>query len=211
MSSSREVLTAILLVMAISGLSIDSTLGQQSSPRKPPPAVIKYNGDMASILATLSEVYDTSIGLELEPPQTHVQVEFYLRDPSLPDVLNAIVQSAPRYQWRDVGGFVEVFPLAGRNALLDTRVMDFKVQDVNSGDAIGQLIKMSEVQTSMGMLNLKLQPPTAPGQESGSKFSLRLENVTLREALNSIAKQSGARFWVFRTDKQGTFSVRTSI
>src|SRR5687767_10650493 len=86
------------------------------------PAVIQYDGDMAAILSKLPEVYDVTIGFEADPAQPRPKVSFYLKNPALADVLNAVTRSAPRYQWRDSGGVIEVLPSAGSSPLLDVLI-----------------------------------------------------------------------------------------
>ena len=44
----------------------------------------------------------------------------------------------------------------------------------------------------------------------GKEFSLSLTQVTVRQALNKIAEQDGARFWIFERDRSGTFFVSNS-
>jgi hypothetical protein len=134
-----------------------------------------------------------------------------LRDPTLTDVLNAIVQSAPRYHWRETGGFIEVSPLERSCPLLDTMISRLQVADADERETIDQLLKLPEVQASMRAMSLNRQDlGEASAERKGEKFSISLENVTLRQALNSIAKESGKRIWIFRTDRSGFFSVSTS-
>ena len=63
-------LTAGVVLLTICGVSISPTIAQQTSTstsRPQPPAVIKYDGDMASMLAHLTRIYGVTIGLEVDP------------------------------------------------------------------------------------------------------------------------------------------------
>jgi uncharacterized protein YceH (UPF0502 family) len=91
-----------------------------------------------------------------------------------------------------------VYPVEGRSPLLNIVVSSFQVNDVNQAGATNQLMNLPEVQAGMKASNLSHRDfsRTLAGRRGG-KFSLRLEDVTLREALHEIAKQSGGRFWAF--------------
>lgn len=212
MTIDHKGIAAVVCALTICGASASLSLGQQTpATRTQPPAVIKYDGDMACMLVHLTEIFGTTIGLEVDRPQSRPQVGFYLRDPSLTDVLNAIVQSAPRYQWRDSGGFIEVLPLEERSPLLDTIISNFRVDAVDEREAINQLVELPEVQASMRAMSLNRQDPgEASTKSKGEKFSISLQNVTMRQTLNRIAKESGARFWIFRRDRNGFFSISNS-
>jgi hypothetical protein len=62
------------------------------------------------------------------------------------------------------------------------------------------LLGLPEVQGAGSSMNLKLRPPHAPcrAEIKDEKLSFDLSGVTLRQALNRIAADSGTRFWVFR-------------
>ena len=83
--------------------------------------------------------------------------------------------------------------------------------DVEERAAINQLINLPEVQAvirAMRMTHRDLGDPSTG--RKGQKFSISLQGVTMREALNRVAKESGARFWIFRRDRNGIFSISNS-
>jgi hypothetical protein len=202
-------LTGGMVLLLVCGLSMSPTVAQQtSSPRTQPPAVIEYNGDLATMLATLSKIYGATIGLEVDAQQPQSQVAFHLRDPSLPDVLNAIVKSAPSYQWRESDGCFEVFPAAGSSPLLDTLIRNFRANDIDEEAAINQLLGVPEMQSNMRAMNLSRRAPGSTSTDmQGKNFSVNLDAATLRQALNKIANDSGGRFWIFRNYRDGFFSI----
>lgn len=208
----RKRITAVLFVLAICGTSVSRSMGQQtSSPRTQPPGIIKYDGDMAGMLKELTNIYGVPIGLEVDPLQPKSQVGFYLRDPTLSDVLNAITQSAPKYHWRASDGSMEVLPLKGSSPLLDTIISNFQVNDVDETQAINLLVNLPEVQASMRAMSLTSRTLVITSTESKvEKFSISLEGVTMRQALHKIVNESGGRFWTFRTYSDGSFSISNS-
>lgn len=201
-------LLAATVVLGICAVSMSGVMAQQlpvSTVR-----VIQLKGDFAMALANMSTTYGVTVGLELDT-QRYQQISLSLMNANVTDVMNAIVQSSKKYQWRQTGEFIDVWPLTGGNALLETRINSFKVKDVSPSEAFDQLLNLPEVQGSMAALNLKRRAPdVAPEKVSSSKFSINLEGVTLREALDRIAQESHLGIWIFRNYPNGFFSI-TSI
>jgi hypothetical protein len=174
--------------------------------------VVHLDGmDMAAFLAHLANEYGVTIGLETDPKKPKSEIKLDLRDVTFPEILNGIVQSEPRYQWRENGGCIEVFPVSGGLTLLDTPIHSFQVKDVNRDLAINRLLGLPEVRAQSLSLNLKRRPPYPPSERiKDEKLSFDLNGVTLRQALNRIAQDSRAKFWVFRRYDDGTFEITLS-
>ena len=198
-------LIAAAVVLGICAVSMSGVMAQQapvSSLR-----VIRYQGDFTMALAGIPTAYGMTVGLELDT-QRYQTISLSLDDATLTDAMNAIVQSSKKYQWRQTGGFVDFWPLTGGNPLLETRISSFNVKDLSQSEAFDQLLNLPEVQASMTALNLKRRAPDgSPGKLSSSKFSVNLEGVSLREALNKIARESRMEIWIFRNYPNGFFSI----
>ena len=195
------------VVLGIGGVAMPGVVAQQPTP--PTLRVIRYEGDITMILAALPNAYGVTVGLELDTQRYH-QVGISLSDATVTDVLNAIVQSSKKYQWRQTGEFVDVWPLAGSNSLLETRISSFNVKDLSPSEAFDQLLNLPELQANMKNMNLKRRPPDVSLEKvSNSRFSVNMEGVNLRQALNKIAQESGIQIWIFRNHQNGFFSVST--
>ena len=198
-------LIAAAVVLGICGVSTSGVMAQQPTP--PTMRVFQYEGDITMILAAVPNAYGVTVGLELDSQRYH-NVGLSLLDATVTDVMNAIVQSSKKYQWRQTGGFVDVWPSAGSNPLLETRISSFKVKDLSPSEAFDQLLNLPEVQANMTALNLKRRAAdVSPGKLSSSRFSVNLEGVILREALNKIAQESRIEIWIFRNYPNGLFSI----
>jgi hypothetical protein len=198
-------LIAAAVVLGICGLSMSGVMAQQPVPSAV--RVIEYKGDITAVVAALPSTYGVTVGLELDTQRYHV-VGISLRDATVTDVMNAIVQSSKKYQWRQTGGFIDVWPSAGSNPLLETRISSFSVKDVSPSEAFDRLLNLPEVQANMTGWNLKRRAPdVSPTKLSSSRFSVSLEGVSLREALNKIAQESRIEIWVFRNYPNGFFSI----
>ena len=199
-------LIAAAVVLGICGASVSGVMAQQQ-PSLPPVRVVEFNGDMTSIVAALPNTYGVTVGLELDTQRYHT-VSISLRDATVTDVMTAIVQSSKKYQWRQTGGFIDVWPLAGANPLLETRISSFNAKDISPLQAFDQLLNLPEVQANMTALNLKRRAPeSSPGKLTDARLSINLEGVSLREALDKIAQESHIEIWIFRNYPNGFFSI----
>ncbi len=203
---SFKLITAAV-VLVICGVSMPVVMAQQAAV--PTLRVVRVNGDMTMILAQMANPFGVTIGLEIDAQSFRV-VEVSLIDATLPDVMNAIVHSSQKYQWREAGGFVDVWPLTGSNSLLETRISNFNVKDASPSEAFDQLFNLPEVQANMKAMNLQRRAPDVPTRNvSYSKFSVNVQGVNLRQALSRIAQESGIQIWVFRNHPNGFFSIST--
>lgn len=198
-------LIAAVVVLGICAVAMSGVRAQPPAP--PTVRVIQYKGDMTMALAALPNAYGVTVGLELDT-QRYYHIDVSLMDATVTDVMNAIVQSSKKYQWRQTGGFVDVWPLAGSNPLLETRISSFNVKDLSPSEAFDQLFNLPEVQANMTTLNLKRRAPEgSAGKLSSSRFSINLAGVSLREALDQIAQESRIEIWIFRNYPNGFFSI----
>lgn len=201
-------LIAVAVVLAFCGVSMSGVMAQQPAAAQKL-RVVDYQGDLTMLLAALPNAYGVTVGLELDT-QSVQMVRVSVSDATLADVMNAIAQSSKKYQWSEADGFVDVCPIAGCSQLLETRISNFSVKDVSPLQAFDQLFNLPEVQANMSAMNLKRRAPDrAPGKVSYSSFSINVEGVSLRQALNRIAQESGIQIWVFRDYQNGFFSIST--
>jgi hypothetical protein len=201
-------MTAIAVLIVICGAAASRAIGQQPSANKNQPLrIVKYDGDMANLLAQLAGSWGVTIGLETDPKQPKSEVSLYVRDATLSDVLNAIVKSAPRYEWRERDGCIEVLPIGSSSPILDTMINNFRVTDVDQTEAVNRLMSLPELR-GIGMG--RRSPGSTLTPTKNEKFSIKLDGVTLREALSRIANESGGRFWIFQTLDNGLFSISNS-
>ena len=184
---------------------------QTSAPKIASLGVIKYDGNIAYLLPHLAESFGVTIGFEIEPKHPNPRVSLNLRDASLADVLNAIVKSAPTYEWHERNGYIEVLPVGATSPLLDTMIRAFRVSDVDQEEAVSRLMNQADVQANLRAMSLtRKDTGGASTQTKSEKFSLSLDGVTMREALFRIANEGGGGFWIFQTLGDGFFSISNS-
>jgi hypothetical protein len=129
--------------------------------------------------------------------------------PTLGDALNSIMAAGPNYRLEVEKGVVNLVPTVGDPPLLGFRIGELKIKEAHSlFDALAQLLALPEVQkrikeldldqgyTRIGLMDLK-----RPGNDSIEKspnYTISCKNVTVREALNAIARAHGRGVWAYR-------------
>lgn len=133
------------------------------------------------------------------------------RGVSLREALDALVSLDRRYRWQVDDGVINLLPASDEPALLATQVPRFSVKKVLSArEALGQLLALDEIKSAMEELGLKsgIALFVSPGSPHPKAFSVRVKDVTLRQALNAIARAQGTAIWEYiETHCQGRNEV----
>jgi hypothetical protein len=201
-------LASLLMIICASSAYV---LGQQTSaPSSKKLNKIVYDGDMAALLYHLAASRSVNIGFETDPLVLRPRVKIDVWYDTLEDVLDAIVQAEPSYQWRNLDGFIDVYPRKGSCPLLDTLINDFQVNNIDWKGASQELTNLLEVKSQVEAMGLTRRELTnlSPGADV-NLFALSLENVTLRRAFHEITEKSRNSFWMFQRHgvKSRLFSI----
>ena len=189
-----------------------SALCQQPSPTPAPVKLVRFNGAMVPFVASIAQAYGATIGLEIDPAEPDPNLEIAVDEATIEDVLNAVVRFKPTYSWSKSVNAFALFPKDRRNPLLDTVIASCQISDVDHADAVNKLLSLPDVEAKMIAARLYRVVATNQVETNAKRISLRLSNVTMRQVLDSIATDSGSRFWILqRTGETGEFlSVRAS-
>lgn len=115
---------------------------------------------------------------------------------TLRQALDTIVEVDPRYRWQVVDEVINLLPATGEPALLQTRIKEFRVENISLAmDTLSPLLALPEVKKAMDDLHLKEGIAGFFTSPSPKPFSVKCENVTLRQALNAIARAEGRAVW----------------
>ena len=212
-SSART--AAGLLLLLLMTLTAGSGLGQEQSnrPRTGQLRIVLFHGDLRGLLGSLAGTDGVVIGFEADS-QSPLLVKVEARDVTFRQLLDVIVLGHPQYRWREVDGSIDFSPVSGGSPVLDTVIPNFEVKDAYFSEATNSLLNLPEVQGSLAAMALTRNEEGYHPRSVSKRFSLRLEQVTVRRALNEIARRSGTNFWSFRqfgNKGQFFFSLRTSL
>ena len=134
------------------------------------------------------------------------QQEIARLNSTLREVLDSIVSANRLFTWRAENGVINLIPTTGLPPLLETRVNEFRMDKVASTQsALSALLALPEVKNRIAELRLSeglnlMVVPTAsvPDQH---RFDVHCKDVTLRDALNAIARAQGRAVWSY-TERQ---------
>jgi hypothetical protein len=144
--------------------------------------------------------------------------------PTLEDALHSVIRSNPRYEWTIVKGVVNVRPVNGELSLLSVNMRNVEIKKAYSLDLVAsELLSVAEVRRRMTELNftpgyVRLgmnDLPRSTDTRMKEPPAYQFRNVTLREALDSVARRHGTAVWEYRenhckgkTEVQLQFLVR---
>jgi hypothetical protein len=122
---------------------------------------------------------------------------------TLRGVLDAVVTAEPEYSWNVDEGVVNFFPRDNELLLLKSMVSRLEVREAEPNEALFQLLALPEVD-KVARVELGLHSVTGGpyafmmdgSQFERKKVSLSLTNVTVREAVNAIARAHGSAVWI---------------
>jgi hypothetical protein len=167
--------------------------------RKVPGAELEY--------LTTTDVFHSSLGRVSVPGgmvrifncrEDTIKHNWKAQGSTLAQTLDAIVAADSRYRWEIADGVVNLLPASGVPTLLRTRINEFHVESTTSSlDALLQLLKLPEVKEAMGSLHLKPGLMLVDYWSTPRQFSIRSEDVTLRQALNAISRANGRDIWEY--------------
>ena len=125
---------------------------------------------------------------------------FHPSDLSVRNILDSIVAADPRYGWSIEGGVINLLPKSDPPPLLDVRLAEFSQKEVPMKVMFEALEIMPEVRRRAAELGFS-ESQGGFGFQIGlidtRKYTVKCQNCTVREALNSIVSQSGS-FWIYR-------------
>jgi len=134
------------------------------------------------------------------------------RGTTLRQVLDSITSADSHYVWRIKEGVVNVEPAKGLPALLETHLKTYDSGKL--ADAVSAVTVLSgspdvvRAGARLGLTHNALGPGlggVAPGSPSPQKpLGLRLHNVTLLDALNTIARANKHGVWTYRETQCGS-------
>ena len=132
--------------------------------------------------------------------------EVRFHEGTLREALEAIVTADPEYRWEMNDGVVNLLPSRGVPDLLAVRISAFDSGDAtNVTTAKAFLLALPEVRkraTELGFDQAILEsgfhgvPP--PGAPPPPKLDVRLQNVTLLDALNALVRANRHGLWIYR-------------
>ena len=116
------------------------------------------------------------------------------------DALDGLVKNNPDYEYREDGGVINIFPKKEKKHLekgtdpLERVIDKVDISSVSSQDAAQMILQASGLPVG-GRIQ-------AGGRWHYATVTLKLSNVTLREALNQLVRADGMAVWVLEYNRE---------
>ncbi len=157
---------------------------------------------MYDAMRHLAEKADLPMGFEGRSEYPKTQITVQVTAGTVRSALTKLVEADPRYSWVvSKEGLVNIGPkeLNAREDLLGTVVSAFTIKDLDSTQAVDELLATREISAKLMALGVKERRLIAGNQTSGwagPKVSLSAHNSSMRSIMNELARASGSLMWV---------------
>jgi|GEM_PF-4187895 len=174
-----------------------------------------YAENLASLIAKIAVTY--RIPMSFEPNKTYMEKStnaelqamgkgshFVIKDGTLKEVLDKLMELYPEYNWRLENNIVHIFPRQDSdpiiNELLDIEVEDFSFQEsigrMSVGDSITNISEVKEKLQLLKTIGVHYYDNELSNKGSDSpKTVLHFSKTKVRNILNQIIKESSFKFW----------------
>ena len=134
---------------------------------------------------------------------------------TLRDALDSIIHAEPDYRWFINDGVINLMPKGEEPTLLQVRINRLNVKDAESIYLpLSKLMSLPEVRESIAQLGLSEAPHLLIGgislRPDRPRYTIDCQNVTLKEALNTIVRTHGRAVWKYeetRCNSKTEFSI----
>lgn len=204
-SSTKEGLILLALMMTLlfaSGNAIAQPERQSDVLTKKATLIIEH-ADVSHVLRALSATSRIPIGfqsVEIESDVDGHYLSIRVIDGTVKDVLNQIIERDQRYKWELDAGVINVSPKSSNTTLLDVAVAYFDFDDGDAEDVPSAILNLPEVQDRLIRLNLKENKAREYDGPIRNlrRFTLHMQNATVRDILNEIVRSGYSRYWTIR-------------
>ena len=193
---------AFCVSLLVAGASANSFA---SSPAKPQDSFLDaristgtgLGGHFDSSFLRICRLADRPCGLELRTCKGSRSISAPLIDvggTTLRQALDRAVHPSSGYQWKVRDGVINVEPIVrSESGLMSRKVGPLSLHDLSSNDAFNLVLATAGIRTGGSFYS-------GPGPVYGA-VDLELNKVTVREALNAIAKADGHVAWSLCVDR----------
>ena len=202
----NKALRLIVLSIALNCCCQISAVGQDNEPLINRRIDVSFkDSTLIYVVGQLSTINRIPSGFEKSPDQTEeVTLNIEMRNRSLRDVLDSIVQQVPSYRWEEIDGVINLTPNKGRcrfvELLLDLPIKRFMVPTARSKfeirDTILDLVEVRDLLASNKIAAERLYYPNSPSIYTNDDIELSMSNTNVREVLNKVIRESEHKMWV---------------
>ncbi|MGC2285130.1 MAG: hypothetical protein WA542_07780 [Candidatus Acidiferrum sp.] len=195
-----------MMLLSLFLLSCNASRSPQYAPGGPLSQHVSNYQDSGHDLPTtvddLMQKYKVPAGMDLEELSERRPISVNVPRGSVADVLSMIVAQQPGFKWAEMNGVVNIGPQQDTDSILDVRIAHFRVADASFSQIHSAIVSLPEVKRWLEDNHLTERTPmvidglVSAGHPFLSRISLDLQDITLREILNTVIKSSGFSSWI---------------
>jgi hypothetical protein len=162
--------------------------------------------DFETTVNDLMQKFEVPAGMDLETLADRHPISVNLPRGKVADVLNVIVAQQRGFKWAVINGVVNVGPRQNAGSIVDLQISHFRINRASFDQIHAAIVSIPEVKKWLEDNHIAehgatvVIGPVSPGQPFKPLVSLDLQDVTLREILNTIIKCSGYHAWSVSRD-----------
>lgn len=165
--------------------------------------VERYQDTAANIRQAIDNAalkFGISTGVELDGKLPTDPVSVDLTDGTVTDVITAIMNHAPGYQWIPGNGIINIMPRVRPNSLLDIKIAHFQVTRATPNQIRLAIDALPEVKLWLSQNNVSEHSAISIvgnyGKGNEPRVSLKRRDSTLREIMDTlVTTRVGPRYW----------------
>lgn len=195
----HAVRTAGYLVLLFAAASLSAGVDGSAVLETTVPSFSEAEQTPYMVLMKLATEFSVPIGFEgiAEYPEKAVTVTVV--NGTVRTVIERLTSADPRYEWQVTPeGLVDIFPKNAGERLLDVKVSRYRVKNSSRQQALDDLLKTPEFTAALAAVGVTVRTPfsgTFVANGCVPRFSLELNDVSMRTAINDLARASGSAFW----------------
>lgn len=161
---------------------------------------VKFEGEsIYKILQFIAVEYKVRIGLEQSFKNNDASgISIQCFNCPLNVFLDKLMEKSKVYQWKSYGDTVNVYPKDKERYILEVKVAKFEITQSTIEEIKSKIINIPEWKTFLEANHITPEYSMIYGDFSREKkkFTVQLENTTIRAILNVLATLNGRRMWV---------------
>ncbi|MGI9072921.1 MAG: hypothetical protein ACR2JB_16800 [Bryobacteraceae bacterium] len=148
------------------------------------------------VVMKLATEVSVPIGFEGVPEDPERAITVTTTGGTVRSVLEKLTSADPRYEWQmSPEGIIDILPKKPSERLLDLKISHYGTKNSASQQALDELLKAPEVAAALAAVGVSVRTPIIGAYAADgcvTNFSITLNDVSMRTALNVIVRASAA-------------------
>ena len=186
------------VIISAAGMFVTTALGfsEEVLANRSIDSVALQRASLSTVAMKLANSAGVAIGIELLSGQEEKRFDFSASGSTLGTELDNLLRNNDRYQWRQLGNTICVFPkYQAGSSVFDMTIDHFESRNTTSVQMLEELLRVPAIVDFLSKQNAKASTWVV-GSVLLQRSSIDLTGFTLREGLNSIVIATKGTGWL---------------